>query len=428
MIYGGLITKMRKDFFDEYKKQDYESAVRTGEQIAAMYERSENPNNGKYGYDIYNLACAYDMMGDTSNSLEKYNTAMHIIEKNTEGMETKPVVLGHIYSNMAILNTYDQKYDNVANLFEKAYEIYEENSYQCPQDFAGANYNMGSILYDTGHFRDALYYYTKAYNIIVNNEALFSTTKMPDVLCSIGYCYESMGETEHAYNYLKQALDLVEARETAKSREYVSLTKYIALLLHRRKRSEEAIPYFLKAISATKAMYSGGNTYIDLLNHLSDAYGKTGEYEKAINTRLKALSEDKNAGAHLNNISTLMGLIALYQKTGEYNHAIEYMQTLINIHKFLLGETSHMYIDECIKLSDLYIKADKREESFRVLENLVNNKGLNARYCRIITSRLVRYYEETRDGNKLNELYKAYLNFFPDKSFEEMLNEGERNI
>lgn len=418
MFYNSLIVKLRNTFLKEYEDKEYGKACDTGRKILEVYDKNKINESIRYARDIFNYARACEKNGDFEKALINYEEANDMLTYIKPEEKEYFELISDINTNMGIIYKIISKNDMTLTCFEKAYDVVKDNLEKDNSRLAKVNYNLGSIYYDLKNYNEALFYYTETLNYLTSENRLYY-----DALNCLGYCYEKLKDYNQAQRMLEKALSVIAKQHNINSAEYLVNINYLSNMLLMAKKYDDAMVWFKKTAGVVKNLFNDEYPlYSEVLSKIGDIHSAKKEYAKAIMFKTKALNISTKQGNNLNNITLLTHLADLYKKTEQPLKAAAMLKKCLGIKKELLSSDTISYIKESIELADLYVSMNKVNESLAVLEPLLKNKKLTPLLCREITARLVPVYEGMGAGKQLYALYDTYVSFFPDKSFDDMLN------
>ena len=301
--------------------------------------------------------------------------------------------------------------DSLVNLKEKNKEIYQLS--------AEIKFTLGKIKSITGQFNEAFSYYEEALKIRRTN----LPKNHPDIaesLASFGVLHAKLGEYDLAHNYYQEALVILkislgethpkyaeclnsigslnldlgdfklaeiqllaalEIRKKALGEEHPGYALNLSSLgrLYRTKADYAQSEYFFKRSLEIRVKIHKGEKSDDIViskNYLGYLYFLMGRYSESETFLLdsyrmrKELKMAKNPNYAMN----LYNLGMLYYKLEKFNLSEEYLVQSIEIRKRLFGENNNELIASKLALSKLFLKTNRLEEAYSILEIIFNNK------------------------------------------------------
>lgn len=289
----------------ERKQGNYISAIKYYSECL-----SNHPGNN---YALFGLADCY-------KAQNQYRRAIEIWEEYLNHDNTNITVLTRIAD--AYRKTHD--YKKSKELYLKVLDIENTNAY--------ALIGLGHLNYDFKEYRDALFYWQKAYENNINNVDI-------RILTSIGNCHRKLKTFNDGLFYFQKALDMDPKNFYAlfgMADSYRGLNK-----------QEQSIIYWNKILDIDPE-----NKVI--LTRLGDAYRNIGDYRNAETYYNRALNIDFD-------IYAAMGLALICKCEGKYEEATERFKGLIQNDP----KNYRLYID----LAHCYLSQNKKNDAVMALES-----------------------------------------------------------
>ncbi|SMC70528.1 tetratricopeptide repeat protein [Pedobacter nyackensis] len=226
---------------------------------------------------------------------------------------------------------YNDIYDLALEYGFNALEIYKENG--SPEQI-GATYTLlGWTYYDVENAELSLKYHTMAYNLYkkAGNEQKAAVS-----LNGIGLIYQLMNEFNKAADYFNQVLELAKKfnNKTLISAAYNNL----GISSNNTGDYKQAIFYFQLALQ-----YSSGQllSLAEVHNQMAFSLVKLGNYKEAqqMLDKAHAYIEQSTSNSKKENLLDYYKIFSqLYQLTGDYKHAYEYIQKYNTIREEFLSK------------------------------------------------------------------------------------------
>jgi CHAT domain-containing protein/tetratricopeptide (TPR) repeat protein len=301
--------------------------------------------------------------------------------------------------------------DSLLNLKEKNKEIYQLS--------AEIKFTLGKIKSITGQFNEALSYYEEALKI----RRTHLPKNHPDIaesLASFGVLHAKLGEYDFAHNYYQEALGILkislgethpkyaeclnslgslnldlgdfklaeiqmlaalEIRKKALGEEHPGYALNLSSLgrLYRNKGDySTAEGYYKRALEIRLKIHQGekSDNIASSTNLLGYVYLLMGRYSESETLLLDSyqMRKELEMAENPNYAMNLYNLGMLYNKLEKYNLSEEYLLQSIEIRKRLFGENNNELIASKLALSKLFLKTNRLEEAFSILEIIFNNK------------------------------------------------------
>ena len=259
-------------------------------------------------------------MADCYKALNQYHKAITIWEQ----------YLTHDNRNITVLTRVADAYRKTRD-FKKSKDLYLK-VLDMEQNNAYALIGLGHLHYDFKEYKDALYYWTKMFE--VNKEKLDIR-----ILTSIGNCHRKLKTFEQGIYYFSKALEMDPVN-------FYALFG-VADCYRGMNQQYRSIEYWNKILDLDPH-----NKVI--LTRIGDAYRNTGDYKSATDYYNRALNIDFD-------IYAALGLSLICKGEGKYEEAAERLSSLIKNDP----RNYRLYID----LADCYIKTNQKQKAIEVLES-----------------------------------------------------------
>ncbi len=294
-------------------------------------------------YNSYlNIAINYASLGQYTTALYYFDTAKITLfecEEITDNIDKKndSIIIAKFYYNYALITTFAGKLKEANEYYEKAEDIFINQSNSYNDYLAGINNNKGNNSFYDYEFLKAELYYKKAIEIYIAIDS--SSKRIPliyynlseasqntnDYLSSINYCieglkhspendlrlilnqniansYSELKENDKAIFYFTEALDLLDKEDINPKRRYELYTLYADFLLSIENYTL-CCEYYKKALASANLLYnSESKQYANILTKIGNYYLKKQKnpdsaivyFSKSI-TILNKLSEDNKS-------------------------------------------------------------------------------------------------------------------------------------
>lgn len=298
-------------------------------------ERKINHFNDAIGYYKkcleYYPANNYALFGlaDCYKSLNQYAKAIDIWQQ----------YLIHDDKNITVITRVADAYRKIHD-FKKSKDLYLK-VLDMEKDNAYALIGLGHLNYDFKEYKDALYYWTRVFEINTKD------TVDIRVLTSIGNCHRKLKTFDQGTKYFEMALE----------REPKNFYALFGLADCYRGMNQQfkSITYWNKILEIDPK-----NKVI--LTRTGDAYRTTGNYEEAKEYYSKALEIDFDVYAAI-------GLALICKGEGNNEEAAKRFETLIKSDP----RNSRLYID----LSDCYLAMNRKQDAIKVLNDYMRFDNRN---------------------------------------------------
>ena len=199
---------------------------------------------------------------------------------------------------------------------------------------------LGHLSYDFKEYKDALSYWTRIYDINIDNVDI-------RVLTAIGNCHRKLKTFEKGTYFFDKALE----------RDPKNFYALFGLADCYRGMNQQAksIEYWNKILEIDPH-----NKVI--LTRAGDAYRTTGNYDEAVKYYTKALEIDFD-------IYAAIGLALICKCQGKFEEAVDRFKNLIRNDP----RNSRLYVD----LAETYSLMNRKEDAIKLLEDYLHNDGKN---------------------------------------------------
>lgn len=341
------ISELSKKGYQLIKENDSEGAKKAFEEILTI----EDNNN----YALVGLGDTERKQGHFREATEYYNKCLTYYPSNnyalfgladcyksmnqfTKAIDIWQQYLIHDDKNITVItrvaDAYRKTHDfkKSKDLYLKVLEMENNNPY--------ALIGLGHLNYDFKEYKDALYYWTRIYEI--NQDSVDIR-----VLTSIGNCHRKLKTFEKGTKFFEMALE----------REPNNFYALFGLADCYRGMNQQfkSIEYWNKILDLDPK-----NKVI--LTRAGDAYRTTGNYEEAKVYYSKALEIDFDVYAAI-------GLALICKGEGNFEEAAKRFTTLIKND----ARNSRLYID----LSDCYVSMGRKAEAIQLLEDYLKTDNRN---------------------------------------------------
>ena len=215
--------------------------------------------------------------------------------------------------------------------FKKSKEMYLK-VLEMEQNNAYALIGLGHLHYDFKEYKDALYYWTRMFELNRDNLDI-------RILTSIGNCHRKLKTFDQGIYYFEKALEMDQ-------KNFYALFG-LADCYRGMNQQFRSIEYWNRILEIDPK-----NKVI--LTRVGDALRNTGDYKGATEYYNKALNIDFD-------IYAALGLALICKGEGNYDEAIERLQNLIRNDP----KNYRLYID----LADCYLRQNNRQKAIETLES-----------------------------------------------------------
>ncbi len=265
-------------------------------------------------------------VNNSSLSLEIAKKAQILSYKNNDSLNLAKSLYAIGYSFYSSNN-----YDSAIYYFNKSFAI--NTKIDNKKGVAAALNRTGNSLRLKGDYEMALSKYVKALNI---NKYLNDTVETARTLTNLGTIYRLFGNYDKAINLHLDALKKYEVLNHKEGIAWSSLN--IARLFKMMNNYEKALQYANNSLEIYTQIYkqTGSGTGITLcLKEKGLIYQKSGDYNKAIEYSKQVLDKNKIAHNKFGISNSLLNLGKIYYKINKYDTALYYLKETLEQKKAL---------------------------------------------------------------------------------------------
>ena len=330
--YIGEIVKLRKEFFTAFEEGEYSKAIKCGNDIIDIYKENDDCSGLEYANDINNLAIVYDTVMMQGKAIKLYREAADIRE---ELLGEDSLVLADTLSNLGVACSLKKMFNEAIGLHKRALNIREKNLEGTNEDVIVSLYNMGSANEDLKRYDKAEKYYKDALER-AEKQPKISRSDYADILLGNGRIMEKKGIYIKAADFFSKAVDILKMEEGEKSFYYLSSVLDTAEAYENCKIYDKAIYFYKMAVDIRKGILD--KTHLDFitnLNSLAAVYRKTGEGMKAFDVHNETLGIIKSLMGenHSFYADCLAGMGKDLYTSGKYDETEKYYQKAMDLKK-----------------------------------------------------------------------------------------------
>lgn len=264
--------------------------------------------------------------------------------------------------------------------------------------------NVGSVLLDTGKISDALQHFERSLSIIKKSkEGNRDRYWHSSVLYNTGRAYDELGEENRAFDFYKQALDIL--RKT--DHWYMASTMLTAIgsTLLDLKSPQKALPYFEKAMSIARV--SGDLAeQARIMDHIGRVHQQQGDHDKALELFEKALPLRHQASDTSGEAASLCHISELYIARRDLKKADSYLSKALGVTN---GDALAEYniLNHLININRNFRQHQKTIEYLERFALLAHRTGIRRREATAYNNIGVTYNKLGEDRKTIEYLEKA---------------------
>ena len=320
-----------------------------------------------------------------------------------------------ISETQAFIREYLSKYDKALKycqlgLRQSLKQYGEENDMT-----ARVYHNIGVLYSDLGNYDSALFYLNKSLQI--QGTLLGDSHWEANTYNSIGYIYNVLGDYENALTNLNEALNRLSLiNEDNTTNLAVDIYTNLCEIPFRKGDYQKALEYSLRALSLAKKNHTDSNVLTAVCyNNIGVIYCSMQDYNNALNYCDSALIINKSILSiyHPNIAANYSSLGNVYENLGDYAKAIECYQKSLNIRKTVFGEN---HIEVALSFNHLGTthsllgNYEKAIEYHRIALSIwESNLGDNHPYVASVYGLLGFVYQRIEDYDKALECHEKSL-------------------
>ena len=388
MININSIYSIRRKLAECCLAADYQGAIRLSGDLLNYYAGIRDSSSDNYGEDLFNIAFAYENIGDFKKAIRLYTeSSRSIMESKGENADSfyRLMNIAVIYCKTgeypvaielfnSIIDGLRRKKINDVNFkflcyynigsaycslgqYQEGVESFKKARKHCKAD-DGSNYFdilylLGIAHMGIGEYRKASLFFTEASNVIRQAEPQ-NISELLNVLLSTSESFEKMGEYTRSIEKLSEALSLMESLLVKGNRTYTIIQMRMVSLYLKSDMHEKAIEICSEVSENTKKLVGESSLqYANSLRDMALVCKEAKQYETGVEC-LKKCVEIKSlllGSSNKESIKDKVALIALYVETGELKQALDLLIQTIGI----MDESGEEYDEFMSKLAELYM-------------------------------------------------------------------------
>jgi tetratricopeptide (TPR) repeat protein len=235
------INFLRKTWAEKYNEKDLSSAIEIGEVLLREHWHNKNFLSQGYANDLFNLACAYEEVGNFERAAELYSDSarqISAIEGENLNFAERLSNLARVLMLLGISEPAFFMLGNVMNIFRR------EGVHNLL--YADGLYNYANAAADVARKDEAIDCHCNALEIRKKNNA--PTEDIVNSLHSLAILHESDAEYEKAATYADAAVKY----SFGNSRNHARACNYLAGLYENSQKYENALALYEKVLRLAK--------------------------------------------------------------------------------------------------------------------------------------------------------------------------------
>ncbi len=269
------------------------------------------------------------------------------------------ITLGEVHRAMG-------EYQKTIEYFQKALDLAEEfgdNSYTKTKILN----NLGFTYHSLGEYNKAINFYRKA---IILARKFGNKVLEAESLAYSGYAYNFLGDYKKAINYGQQALAL----GFIEDKIFEGRVRYSLGFAYQFLGDSKAIEYYQQALTILR-QFKDAEGIAYTLNALSNLYRNLGQYKKALDYSLEALTLSGRSGYRHNEGNAFNNLGNVLAKQNQSELAILFYKRSVNLRESIRKDIHKLNQQEQLSYRNTILKdyiqlADRLLQKGRVMEAL----------------------------------------------------------
>ena len=376
------IVRLRKKFFDTYKKCEFYETIKYGNEIIGMYEKNKDTSSLEYAGDINNMAIVYDDIMSYDKAIELYKIAANIkLQILGEDSLDYADTVGNMAASLSLKGSYAQSLP----LHKKVLKLRESQLDLNHKDCIMALFNLASVYDDLKKYDKSLQFFDFA---IKRSEDCtgFTDKDYTDIIYGYARTLFKKGLYEKSISNYVNALEMIKIEHGEKSFYYLSALIETATACEKAKLYGQSIIYYKTAMKSRKNIVEKIHLdYVANLNALSQAMAKKGDYDDAVSIHEEAMDILKEiVGENHQFYADAINNIGMdYLRKGDNQKALSFFEQALIKKEIVSGRDSIGYTIslECIghayrKLKMFDEAFDKYNETMLMRKSLVGESNL----------------------------------------------------
>ncbi len=346
--------------------EDYNAGIAATKRAIDLWVRISGPADTNLA-DLYsNLGNSYTFLNDYQNALIQYQAAILVIEKgNVRGMRIK----ARIFQNTALNYSAMGDFDNAGLMFDRAFRKFE--GYLQPNDPLWARHysSYASMLYWAGSSHDALRYYQKARQVLLQN---YGSTHLAvgSNLINQATVYSILYDYDKAYHFNNLAINIFELQLQGDDDRLLSSYQNAGIYLTRLTKFDQALECLHKSINPARL----NSTNIMAYRNLGALHHEMGQYDEADYWFEKAYTGSKAlyGAEHTQTALTNLRYGRFLTDAGDHEKAHLMLKQAVEVYERILGPLSRDYGHALFQWGKNHMEMGKTDRAIDVLHKAVS--------------------------------------------------------
>jgi len=266
LISKKIKDKDRADIFNHYASvykdlSKYDSALFYQVKAINLLKANDSPEHRN------SLAIYYNNQGNLFRDMSLYDSAIMSFEKSISlkrNIDSKAYIdLAITWSNLGGVYYKKKNYDSASVILNRAIDIF---STQLPPDnnfIVSTRYSLANIYYNQRKFENALSEYK---SILEADTANFGINHpyVADDYIALSNCFRELGNTDRAYDYLKKAEKIIEAKFDKSHQKMSYLYNKFGMLYEKKKNYTMAQMYYQESFNLAQEYLGDDHSYTQI--------------------------------------------------------------------------------------------------------------------------------------------------------------------
>jgi len=391
------IQYLRNKALEQYNNNDYETAAKTGEILLREHWHNRFMWTLGYANDLYNLACAYDEMGNLGRAAELYSDSA----RQVSAIEGESRAFAKRLTNLAIVLGQLGVAEPAFFIHSQAVNIYKSRVGRRSPVYANSLYNLANAAADSGRRKEAIRYHLDALRVREKiSERTGEFSEIINSLHSIAFLYESYGEYEKAASYAEAAMEISDDDDDL----LIGACHYLASLYERVEKYEQALLLYDRVQEfILRQANREHSAYLNIAYRRANLLVQVNRPREALecHEEIRALFQNISGKKHIFYANCLRNMALLHNGLGEDDEAESLILESMKIRREIDDITA-----DIIFLIRLYLRAGEREKALEALiYALMRSDAGNNEFSGLVSA-----------------LSEAFVNAEPDEDANELMN------
>ena len=416
MINISNIPFMRRKLAECCLAADYSGAVRISGELLNYYSSIKGLNSEAYSEDLFNIAFAYENIGEHKKAIRLYTESSRVI------MELKGENADSFYRlmNIAVIYCKTGEYSVALELLNSIIDGLRRKKINDTNLKYLCYYNIGSSHCSLGQHTEGIESFKKARRYCKAEDG----SNYFDVLYSLGIAYMELHEYRKGSLFFKEASKAIRLAEPQNVSELLNVLVSISESFEKMGAYSKSIEKLEEVLRIMESMLVKGNrAYNAIQMRIASMYLKMDAHEKAIEICREISESTKNLVGEnsLQYANTLRDMAFFCKEAKQHETGIECLKKGIKIKSDLLGANSRETIKDTIALISLYIEIKELKYALDLLIQTIGIMDENKDESNEFMSKLAELYMSLGEYGNFHSVYSRALELSQpqDQEYEE---------